>query len=96
MSIHHPHAIPLEPVNGLDLRWGSHPLTSSARRRVVNDYDGWMPTIMRTDEFLAGVAEIRCLIVHLGQIVALGDIAAGRGDPAIGLALSRTDRGALP
>jgi probable F420-dependent oxidoreductase len=45
--------------------FGGH--TPASRRRVVNDYDGWMPTIMRTDEFLAGVAEIRRMARDKGR-----------------------------
>jgi probable F420-dependent oxidoreductase len=45
--------------------FGGH--TPASRRRVVNHYDGWMPTIMRTDEFIAGVAELREMAREKGR-----------------------------
>ena len=33
--------------------------TPLARQRVVDNYDGWIPTIMRTADFLAGIEHIR-------------------------------------
>ncbi len=44
---------------------GGH--TPAVRRRVAETYDGWMPTIMRTDEFLAGIEHLRRLARDYGR-----------------------------
>jgi probable F420-dependent oxidoreductase len=36
---------------------GGH--TPAARQHVVESYDGWMPTIMRTADFLTGIEDVR-------------------------------------
>jgi probable F420-dependent oxidoreductase len=41
--------------------------TPLARQRVVDNYDGWLPTIMRTEDFLAGIQHIRTLAHERGR-----------------------------
>jgi probable F420-dependent oxidoreductase len=41
--------------------------TPLARQRVVDNYDGWIPTIMRTADFLAGIEHIRNLAYERGR-----------------------------
>jgi probable F420-dependent oxidoreductase len=45
--------------------FGGH--TPLARQRVVDNYDGWIPTIMRTDDFLAGIEHIRSMAYERGR-----------------------------
>jgi probable F420-dependent oxidoreductase len=45
--------------------FGGH--TPLARQRVVDLYDGWMPTIMRVQELLAGVADVRRRAAEAGR-----------------------------
>jgi probable F420-dependent oxidoreductase len=45
--------------------FGGH--TPLARRRVADHYDGWMPTIMRVNELLTGVAEVRRMAAERGR-----------------------------
>ena len=44
---------------------GGH--TPAVRQRVAENYDGWMPTTMRTDEFLAGIEHLRRLARGYGR-----------------------------
>ncbi len=44
---------------------GGH--TPAVRRRVAENYDGWMPTIMRTGEFMAGIEHLRRLARDYGR-----------------------------
>ena len=45
--------------------FGGH--TPAARQRVVDLYDGWMPTIMRVQDLLAGVADLRRRAAEAGR-----------------------------
>lgn len=45
--------------------FGGH--TPLARQRVVDLYDGWMPTIMRVPELLAGVEDLRRRAAEAGR-----------------------------
>jgi probable F420-dependent oxidoreductase len=45
--------------------FGGH--TPLARQRVVDLYDGWMPTIMRVPELLAGVEDVRRRAAEKGR-----------------------------
>jgi probable F420-dependent oxidoreductase len=45
--------------------FGGH--TPLSRQRVVDHYDGWMPTIMRISELLEGVKDIRRRAAEVGR-----------------------------
>ncbi|HEV3111592.1 MAG TPA: LLM class F420-dependent oxidoreductase [Candidatus Binataceae bacterium] len=45
--------------------FGGH--TPAARQRVVDLYDGWMPTIMRVQDLLAGVEDLRRRAAEAGR-----------------------------
>jgi probable F420-dependent oxidoreductase len=44
---------------------GGH--TPAARQHVVESYDGWMPTIMRTADFLTGIEDVRRMAREYGR-----------------------------
>ena len=45
--------------------FGGH--TPASRQRVIDLYDGWMPTIMRVQDLLAGVADLRRRAADAGR-----------------------------